>query len=677
MAIPEYYLFDLNFIFILLFRNIVLSMNLTLIFSLFISGLGMYLLSLHLVNNKRGSFIAALIFMFNGFFYSFILTGHINIIQSYSLMPFAFLFAYKALWEKQWITNSLITGIFLALQVLAGGIIFFLYTAFLIGVFFLFNLIRKKPAKALVKIIFICIIIIAVCSSLSTIKLLPALEFTEISSRSAGVSYHEFLGQPIKTDLSSLLELFSPRYGRGIFSAGIGVFGLLLMLLGLKSYKKRTVLFSIIVIIIALLIASGSFLTEILFKFAPGFNKMRHVERALVLFIFSVSLISAYGFNNLEVSLKKRFKEKNTAKYLFIVAVAIVSTELIILEANIEPIKVKTAKDIDLLKYLEKDSERFRTYNLALRDIIGSSGYALESQIGISSIKGGGGIWVNDYIEYLMVAERYNLLKLAGILNGKYFISKNEINSSGLEFIAKFSNCNYPGGEICGPYLYKNQEYIKRSYIVKDSILVIGSKEPVKKTIYSLLLNPDFNPKKAVLISSEELDDLSAEELKTFSAILLTGPPISKISLKKLEKYSFSGGKIFPDILKGESTLSQNDINILLSNLTKEPESSEIIFYSPNKIIIDTKDKKGFLVLSERYAFFPGWTAKDNTGKETKIYQADNAISSIYLNGSTDSIILEYKPKAFKYGALITSTAVIIILMFFSLRFIRKKRNKI
>src|SRR3989344_4650777 len=59
LGIPESYMFDLNFLFIFLFRNIYLAMNLSLISYFFLAGLGMYLLACSFTESKKASFVSA------------------------------------------------------------------------------------------------------------------------------------------------------------------------------------------------------------------------------------------------------------------------------------------------------------------------------------------------------------------------------------------------------------------------------------------------------------------------------------------------------------------------------------------------------------------------------------------------------------------------------------------
>src|SRR3989338_10325713 len=64
-AQPEYYFLDFNFLYIVLFRNTYLAMNLAAITYFFLAGIGMYFLFLSFSDNKKGAFMAALIYILN------------------------------------------------------------------------------------------------------------------------------------------------------------------------------------------------------------------------------------------------------------------------------------------------------------------------------------------------------------------------------------------------------------------------------------------------------------------------------------------------------------------------------------------------------------------------------------------------------------------------------------
>ena len=113
----------------------------------------------------------------------------------------------------------------------------------------------------------------------------------------------------------------------------------------------------------------------------------------------------------------------------------------------------------------------------------------------------------------------------------------------------------------------------------------------------------------------------------------------------------------------------------ILSDFKGNLSSVKIAYYSPNKIKLDIDGKKGFLVLSERYAHFPGWKAKTD-GKEVEILEANNVITSLYLDNAKE-ITFGYKPKTFKYGAWISSISFSALIIFFLIRLFKKKSEKL
>jgi len=329
LAIPENYMFDLNFLFIYLFRDIYLAMNLALIFYFFIAGFGMYLLVNSIVGNKKAGFISAVIYMLNGFMHTFVISGHINILAGYALMPFIFLSVHKALKAREWLFYSLIAGALFALQIFSGSMIFFFYTALLIFFYFVFSLISRNFASSIVKSAFIGIAIAIAALGLASMKLLPVLEFTKMSSRAVNVSFQEFLGYPI--DFRDIARIAITNAGYPGLSAAVGITGFLLLVYGLSQYKKRIVRFSFAVIVFSLLFASGTLVADAMHKI-PGFDKLRHVERALVLFVFAAPILSAYGFIALSDRLRKYSLYAKHENLAFAVIAFAILLELLMLQ---------------------------------------------------------------------------------------------------------------------------------------------------------------------------------------------------------------------------------------------------------------------------------------------------------------------------------------------------------
>ena len=661
VAIPENYMFDLNFLFIYLFRDIYLAMNLSLIFYFFLAGLGMYLLIGKIVNNKRAAFISAIIYMFNGFMHSFIMHGHLVILQGYALIPFIFFFVYRALKSKQWILYSMLAGIFFALQIFSGSIILFFYTALIILFYLAFNLISKNFIGVMIKSIFVGIIIAVLALSLVSIKLLPVLEFTKMSSRAINVSFIEFLGEPVK--FKDITRILITDIGYAGISGAIGIIGMIFLIYSLLDYKKMIVIFSFTIIIFSLLFASGTFIADVMYKI-PGFDKLRHVERALVLFVFAGSILAAYGYVLLSERLKKYPVYLKYKNLFFAGIVSLVLLELLFLQNFPSSAKIIEPKDIKLLAYVGNDNSTFRTINLALKDIIGAAGYNYYVQKGISEVKGGGGIWVNDYVVFVAIAQQSLNPKILSTLNVKYLVSDTEFESNNITFVDRFNQCKECAvWNAFGPYLYKNELFLPRYYVVPSSILVVGDNTLVKQLIYSLMLQ-SWEPKNSVFIEGTKINDYDMDFLNRFSAILLLKDSVDQDSIGKLREYASNGGIIVPDILNGQSSISNEDINNIFNKTSGNYKEIDIDEYSSNNVVLELNGEKGWLVASERFSYFPGWKASINK-KSFGIVKANNAISAVYLEGDKGKLVFNYKPNSYSKGKLISILALIIVSVYF------------
>ncbi len=661
LAIPENYMFDLNFIFVYLFRDIYLAMSLSLILYLFLAGLGMYLLAWRIFGSEKAAFIAAVIYMFNGFMHSFIILGHINILEGYALIPLILLCAHNALKSEKWVFHSMLAGALFALQILSGSMIVFFYTGLIVLVYMVFNLIGKNFANTLLKSAFIGIVIVAAALSLAAIKLLPVLEFTEMSSRAAGVSYKEFLGNPV--NLKNAAGIALTNIGYTDTSAAIGITGIGLLIYGLAGFRKKIVAFSLFMVVFSLLFASGTFVSDIMYKI-PGFDKLRHAERALVLFAFAGSILSAYGFVLLSEKLKK-FRAYLKYENLFFAAVVfLILLELLLLQKVPLAAKITEPDDIHLLDYMGKDNSTFRTINLALKDIIGAAGYNYYAQKGISEAKGGGGIWINDYVNFVAVAQQSLSSRIFGILNVKYIVADRKLEAKNLTLVGRFNACMECGvSDAFGPYLYKNEHFLPRYYTVPNGILVVGDDASAKQLIYSLMLQ-NLNPENTVLVKGTRINDYDAGFLRNFKVIFLLKGSVDQDSIEKLRDYQSQNGLIAPDILNGQNTISPEEINSIFSKAAGNYTEIKIESYSNNKAVLSLNGGKGWLVASERFAYFPGWKA-GISGKSIEMLKADNAITAMHLTGEKGKLVIEYAPESYRKGKLISLLASIIILAYF------------
>ena len=294
-------------------------------------------------------------------------------------------------------------------------------------------------------------------------------------------------------------------------------------------------------------------------------------------------------------------------------------------------------------------------------------------------------MWYPPYMNVYLSVSFNNPAMFWGILNTKYLTSQSELNLSGFKLINKFKNCTvcYPEkplwAKAYGPYLYENELFLPRAYIVNNSVLVVGEEETVKQTTYGLMLNQEFNPANTVMIRGKKsINNYEIEDLNKYSAIFLVKDSIDQNSIFKLEQYVNSGGILLPEVTKNKNTVSEEEINNLFSSFKGELKSikdSDIIMHSFDKREIKLNGEKNFLVYSEKFAEFDGWTVKSKNKKQLPLLNADAIISAVYLEGNENNLIFEYRPGKYLAGLIITLITISLIIAYLISKLIKNKRE--
>ncbi|MCH8004063.1 MAG: hypothetical protein IH934_05535 [Nanoarchaeota archaeon] len=670
---------NLTFIFTILFKNIFLAINLSTLFYFFISGLGMYILVKNLTGLRTAAFISSLIYMFNGLIYDFIVQGNPSILEPYALIPLVFFFVIKATKAKNPIFYSALAGILMAFQIFSGGGLILIYTGILIGAYLTFNIISKNFKKNFIKTLIIGFLIILFLVGLSAIKLFPSSDFMKKTNRGQGLSYQEYIGSDYFI-FSDFLKIIPLNKSSSSIRVHIGIVAFLLALLSFGLWRKKMVLFFLSLSVFILFLSSGGVLAELFYKYAPVFPQTRHIGRVLFIFVFSSSVLAGYGFSYASGILTKKIKIWNKIKnFIFIIIVLLIMTELVFAKGLPKGFNIiDQLEENELAKYLEQQDEKFRITTFDVTDFISFYASSYYAQYGLETLSGGGGIWFNDFIKYLAIARTYNNPKLLGILNLKYATSTEKVDVPGFKEVRKFEECvscisSGAGWTywIAGPYLYENENFLPRYYFVNNSMLVVGENQQSEDIIYTILLNRNFNPKTTVIIQGKntKINDYDSDFLKNFDAIIITANSIDSNSFSVLQRYKDSGGKIFPDILNNKNSLDFSEIENTLNAFEGKLVEVDSESISPNEILLKPKDK-GFLVLSEKFAIFDGWSAEKN-GNNVDILKADVIISSVYVD-SPGTIRFKYKPKSFNLGMLV-SLITLSIIFIYGLFFLRRK----
>ncbi|MBI4739624.1 YfhO family protein [Candidatus Woesearchaeota archaeon] len=695
--------FYLLTIFFLILPTTLAALKAVYLFDIIFAGFAMYALVYYLKKDHTASIIGALIYTLNGWLLSRFVYGNLNTLNAYPFFPLILLFLLKAFKEERIIFNAVVAGILLGVQIHAGpDMKVTLFTLIAFAVLCLFQLFESFSTKNMAKIAVVVLIVGLVSFGLSAVKILPTKETLELSPRQH-LNYAQSASRamPPNQFFEKLVEpIRAPAIQNETISFQIGIIAFLLCCFAVyKKWKNKTIIYVAALVIISLLLASGSFLYYLLWKYVPPFDSFRYLDRTLVLYVFAASVLAALGASALFEYLKEKKQWGN--KKVFMAKAAVIG--LIFLNLGIfgnSPYygwigDLQVAFDNNqVINYIGEQPGIFRMHSFETKGIDWpTEPYSVP--LGISNIFAYDGTWNTEYFNVFLGTSWVSPAKLWGILNVKYLTAQQPISLAGFRLIKKFDPCTvcFPGAKdwekAWGPYLYENEEALPRAALFHSAVLIIGSQQnanmmnantmtPAKQATYALLMSPFVNPKKTVIVT-KEIDTISAltiEELKSFDAIILTQISVDTRTEDLLQQYQASGGRILPNILKGEQAILPDKLNTLFSSFNEDHEkiSDEDIKWKnfDAQYIKFDKPAAGWLLLSETYSIYPGWKAFAD-GREVPIHQADGVITAVYLDKPTNEVKFEYKPRSFVIWAWVFIVTMMSLIAYFTVSYILKK----
>ena len=278
----------------------------------------MYLLMRGLSVSHAGSFMSAIIFIFNGYFLGHVYAGHLTFVQAYIWIPIIFLFLYRFIQLNDY-RNAVFAGLLLGIQILGGFPQLSFYTIFgvlLLGFYKgLYFLKHQSPKEAGVLVIGLLLILI-LGFALSAIQILPTIEFAKLSTRSGGVDYafatYESL-HPKELLAFILPDIFGNAVDQTYWpsreswhfweSCGyVGILPLFLIFIKVETYSFQTLRrFFLILIVLSLFLALGKYnpLYPLIYKL-PGFNSFRIPAQIIFLYVFGIAVLSGMGMERIQ-----------------------------------------------------------------------------------------------------------------------------------------------------------------------------------------------------------------------------------------------------------------------------------------------------------------------------------------------------------------------------------------
>ncbi|MBU1912602.1 MAG: YfhO family protein, partial [Candidatus Omnitrophica bacterium] len=269
------------------------AFNYFIIMHIFLAGLFTYILMREWGHSAYASFLSAVAFMFSGYIISVI--NLLASLASVVWLPLVILFYERAV-KKDWVKNSIITGVFMALMFLGGEPIV-LYATFFILV--LMAGLRIKPMM----------LAIVVFLGLASFQIFPFLEFLQYTSRNLmDFSEASMWSMPVY----ALSELFFPYLSESdyiykdywtrqswlvVYYMGIVTVIFALISLKFDSTKRRKAIFYILALGLVLSFGRYTPVYYFLYNFLPGFKLSRYPIKFFFMATFSLAILAGMGMD--------------------------------------------------------------------------------------------------------------------------------------------------------------------------------------------------------------------------------------------------------------------------------------------------------------------------------------------------------------------------------------------
>jgi len=629
-------------IILLKFLPFAIAYNLNYLVSYFIAFLFSYFFVRGLKLSRMASTMTAVIFTFSSFIAVHL--HHYNLVQAGCYLPAVFYFLEKVLREKNKLRWSVGLCIILSLQVLTGYV-YMVFITLVGGFSYLITkiIIEKKwreAKKSLVPMGVGFILALGICA----VQLIPTWEFKKVSHRAGGLNFLQVTSYPyplrhIVTFVDPYL-LGDPRDGSyppfddlwGIFWENtfyLGILPIIFIFLSLWKLKDRRVkVFWLTGVFSFLLVLGKNSPIYFLFYF-PGFNWFRAPSKYLILVVWFLAILSAYGFTFLIGKVKNRC----LGIFMGLVLVLVTFWQLFMFYDQYHPIgeASKWLSGIESGDYLGK-----KDGNIRVRSFLSNPNW-------------------NDYFSKgWKDIEVYKFLRngLYPDINLLYGIENSQVNTGGLSS-KRYMLLN---GLNLGTKFDKEKEKVELS----ESLLKMFSVNSI-----NYIVSPFEIESEGVILEKE----IKAEDNKDWRSfkIYRNERALNKYRLYKPSQIKLTRTAVALNGLFYDYDYLKNDYLVLEKAVEcrkdKGDEVGEVEILEDNSEESRMSVESGgcrLLVFSD--SFMPGWRAFID-GEETEILAANVNQKAVVINRGKHEVVFKYLPKGFKKGLIISVITIFLTVL--------------
>ncbi len=625
--------------------------------------------------SKLASLFGAIAFSFSGFITVWAWYGNLG--HALSFLPLVFYLIEKIFRNPKWYLFPILI-LALVLSIFAGYIQYVMYIYLLSFAYILSRYLTQEKKK--IKVLIPLILCFIVAGLIGAVQLFPVFELVSYSLRST-YSYQVLLERLMPPE--SVVTLLIPdffgnpatmnyflRGGSSLERASsIGVWPLIFVIVAVfskKTFFRNYFLISALVIYVSVLS-----IIPIAYFHSIGipFLSTGIPTRALSIFCFCMSILSAIGLNSL---ITKEVDKKTFIKILIVFMIIFLGLWIVTF-VNPDPHMLVSRRNLILptliftvgsfLFLLKIKKNMFYIFIILLtiaelfyyfqkfNSFVPASYIYPPSQITekLRSIQGIDRFWGygsgNIDSNFQLVEKNYTTAGYDAIFSKRYG-----------EFTAASINGTIPAevprsvADIVGGYGVndlKQNPYRQRALDIAGVRYVLNKKEDKG-------LDSAFDTRKYDLIWEDGGWQIYLNKNVVPRAMLVGDYKI----VKKKE-----------DIIKNIYSLSLNpketvilEEKILGGDIKKDATAKVIVKkYNPNNILMQTESKEDqLLYISDNY--FPGWHAVVD-GVESKIYRANYTFRAIPIKSGRHTVYLYYLPDSFKIGLFVSILSLVCLIL--------------
>lgn len=631
-----------------------------------LAGFFTYLYCRQISLKRPASFLAALCFSYGGFLTVWLEYGTLG--WAVIWLPLS-LYLLEIFWERKKVFFLFLLNLIISFSILSGHLQITLYLIFTDILYVIYGFWQKRINK---NIFLINLLSFIFPFFLTTFQLLPTLELYLNSPRSGQIPVDWYKG--LQIPWQQLITFFFPdffghpatrnQWGGGSYVEMMGYIGLLPIFLVIfyflnlkkENLKQRTQsLFFIILLIISLLFALPTFLSNLILYLKVPILSSSAPSRIICLISFSLAILAGYGFESFLFYLKK--DKKRIKKFLAIILAILLIT--LLLNYFINKISFRNILFplgiyfmfclITIPLILSRKEKKITIYCLLFTILIIVDLFHFWHKFNPFSSQESFYPTLS-LIGFLQQNGHYN--RVYGILDDNLNLPFGIFSTTGYDSLTLTDYqrlIRSAEGPVFLPERTTGENIAKRSKYSKKLLDMLGIKYVIvgKSDLFAF---PTWEYPESFQLVWEDKNYYIYENKNAWSRYFLTS------------NYEVTDEKNFLN-----KTLNNPEKKIILTEKPNLIHSSDfqdgvnLEKYQPENIIFRTKSPTDTLLfLSDTY--YSGWQASIDD-KSVKIYRANYAFKAIEIPAGEHEVRFNYQPRSYQLGIKISLLALILVMI--------------